>query len=248
MFAHTFTGAFLAAGGNDKDAARAYHRDGGKEQIRRRAAGLIDVGILRKAHPADGDIKLMRNGHLVNGFGKPHQLLERQQRIAGGHAQNAVFIIQHHVEDKAQTGPARGFVDRLAEGIALNASQPCGRVVDKGRPVGVSDQRFAGRSHRHRFAAARVPGVLMRLHNAGGDQQIRLHSRPMGGYRYPAGGNAQIHQCRGVLRLVIDHTVPGGDVSAQLGDLFSRGRGAVHADAAQQGDILIMHAGLFQFR
>jgi hypothetical protein len=102
-------------------------------------------------------------------------------------------------------------------------------------------------AHRHCLAPAGVASVLVGLHQPGTDQQVGLHHRPVGRDRHSAGGDSQVHQRPGVLRLVVNDLVAGDHLRPQFGDPLLWRAGPVHTDAAEEGDILVVDSSRFQF-
>ena len=147
----------LRSARNDEIAAGPKHACWSKEEVRRRAAGLVQIGVLRKSDPANCNIVLPRNRDFVDGTGECDQVLERSLRIPGRHPQETFFVIQHYVQDKPEPRAMRGFCDRFVKGIALDASKPRPRVIHKCRTVRIGDQFFARRSNRQCFLPPEYP-------------------------------------------------------------------------------------------
>ena len=70
LLADARAGPLLAAGRDDEEPAGSDHRGGRKEQVGGRTAGLVEVAVLGRAHPADGDVIRMGNRHLIDGAGE----------------------------------------------------------------------------------------------------------------------------------------------------------------------------------
>ena len=97
-----------------------------------------------------------------------------------------------------------------------------------------------------RLARAGIAGVLVRFYNAGRDQQVRLVRSLVHRKGNAALGDPQVHQGIGILRLVIDHPVTIHHRLRQLGDFFLGRTRPVHANAAEQSNVLVADAGRFQ--
>ena len=133
------------------------------------------------------------------------------------------------------------------EGVVFGLPQPDAGMVDHSRPMGVGDHLFARRAHGQGFASAGIARVLVGLHDAGGDEQVRFKGDLVDRQGNAAFAGPQVDQGSRILRLMIHHPVAADHLLAELDDFFFRRAGAVHADAAQQGDIFVAYAGGFQF-
>ena len=65
------------------------------------------------------------------------------------------------------------------ERIARDPAQSGIGIVDHVRAMGIGNHGLAGSAYGQRLAPARVAGVLVRLDNAGGDEQISLIRYPV---------------------------------------------------------------------
>ena len=82
------------------------------------------------------------------------------------------------------------------------------------------DRGFACCSNRQRFGTSRIAGILMGFHYPRCNHQIGLYRSPVRDNGYAGACFPQIDQFSGILRIVIDHPVPGDDFTAQFCDLF----------------------------
>ena len=87
----------------------------------------------------------------------------------------------------------RSPADRLVERVALDAAQARAGVIHHLRAVGVGDHGLARCAHGHRLPPAGVARVLVRLDDAGGDEQVGLVGCAVHRERDAASGRAQVH-------------------------------------------------------
>jgi len=223
LFAKAGAGAFFATGRDDQESTRAHDRGGGEEKIGGGAAGLVKVGVLGVTNPTNGNIILMGDGNFVDGPGKGDQPLKSLLRLASLHTQEAPVIIQNDVNDKAQAGTAGGLEDGLMERVACDAAQAGTGMVDEGRCMRAGDGLFSGRADGDCFAPTGVTGILMRLDDTGGDDEVRFDHGAMQLDRHATGGVAQVHLDRRILGLIVDHVVTLDDAGSQPGYFFFQG-------------------------
>ena len=112
----------------------------------------------------------------------------------------------------------------------------------------IGDQFFARRSDRQRFSAAGIPAILVRLDNSRGNDKIGFNDASVHRNRHTSGCFSKIDQSRRILRFIVNHPVARNDVGAKLCDLLLMRRSAMHANAAQKGDVFVTHTGRFQLR
>ena len=219
---------------------------GCEEEVAGRTAGLVQIGVFGESNPSHGYVILLRHRHFVECFGCLNQFGKGRLRLASAHADHLLLVVLHHVDDEPQARPSGCLRDGFVKRIGLDATQARAGMVDHQRAVGVCDHGLACRPNGQRLAPARVTGILVWFDDACGDEQIGFVGHLVHRKGDPALGGAQIHQGIGVLRLVVDDPVAADYPLAQLGDLFLGSAGAVHADPAQQGDVLIAHARCLQ--
>ena len=248
LLADAAPGALFAAGRDDEVPSRPDDAGGSEEQVGRRAARLVEVAVLREAHPADGDVVPPRDLYLVDRPREGDEVPEGSIRVPRRHTEKPLVVVQHHVENETKARPPRGLRHGVVERVPLDPAEPRARVIDERRAVGVRDQGLARRSDRQRLAASRVAGVLVRLHDSGRDDQVGLDDGAVHRDRHAPRGGPEVGQRGRVLGLVVDDPKPADDPGAELRHLLGGRRRAMHAHAAQQRDVVVPHAGLGQLR
>ena len=91
---------FFTAGWDDKETPRPYYRGWCKEQIRWRAAGLIQVAVFWESDTPNNNIILMMNWDLIDRPSEADQILKSKSGVPSRHAQDALMVVQYNIQDE----------------------------------------------------------------------------------------------------------------------------------------------------
>ena len=103
---------------------------------------------------------------------------------------NPLPPIQRHVDRKVHAGHPRNLTHIVMNGIAFGDAPRGVRVADALRIVEHEHGREARQSRRHHLRPAAEAGEKMRLHEARGDANIRIHPETIQINRHPGAGVA----------------------------------------------------------
>ena len=143
LLPYTLARALVARRRDDENTARPDHWCRRKKEIAGRPAGLVEIGILGKAHPGHGHIVLLWYRDLIDRLGKGHQFLEGRFRFTSADIDHLLLVVLHDVDDESQSCPPCCLGDGLVKRIAIDTAQACAGMIHHLWPVGIGNHCLA---------------------------------------------------------------------------------------------------------
>ena len=220
---------------------------GAKRRIGRGARSLIEVHVLRLADAGDDDVVLLRDRARVERRGLRHEIGQDEVRIACRDRDDALAVIRHDVQAEAQARAARDLADRLVERIAVELREPDAGVLEEPHTVRRGDHGLAAASDRDGLPPAGVAGVLVRLDDARGDDEVGVLDDLLGQARDPIGRDRpEVSPVGRISALGVDDPHAIHDRSQFL-PLLRVGRRPMETDGDDDGDPFVRDAAAVQF-
>ena len=174
--------------------------------------------------------------------------------VTGKGLDDAVIVIDHHIEAEAGPCHGRGLEDVGMEDVAVRhvgaAHIGVGAVAEtgvQGLLVVALDGLVTGDAGQQHLAAATEARQEVIDHAAGDDDLVTGHGVAVEPHRRAAAGIAHMHQMGGIAAIVVDDADAAADVLAQQAGLFVAHMGTVRARGRDDEDVTVGDAAGIEF-